>query len=134
MLLDVLESAAPGALKRSAIESLGKVCQAAHQDEGEADSQVVDCLCEIVRGRSDDYRYRKVAARALARSSHPRAVVTLMDCLHDRSSEVRFTAARGLAWLGDAAAIPALTIASATDPDPRVREAASTAIGRLQTE
>lgn len=132
VLFSILDGDHPATLKRSAIESLGKICQAAHQDEREIDVQVIDCLCEVVHLRSDDYRYRKVAARALARSGDPRAVVTLMDCLHDRSGEVRYTAARGLAWLGDAAAIPALTIASATDPDPRVREAASLAIDRLQ--
>jgi HEAT repeat protein len=131
-LLGVLDGPDPGTVKRSAITALGKICGAANRDGDRVDTTVIERLRQVIQVRNDDYRYRKVAARALARSGDVRAVVTLMDCLHDRSSEVRYTAARGLAWLGDPAAIPALTIASATDPDPRVREAASKSILRLQ--
>ena len=131
-LLDVLDGPDPGTLKRAAITSLGKICGAACRQGGEVELRVIERLCEVVRARRDDYRYRKVAARALARSGDVRAVVMLMDCLHDRSSEVRYTAARGLGWLGDPAAIPALVIASTTDPDRRVRKAASQAMARLQ--
>lgn len=131
-LLHVLDGPEPDVVKRSAILSLGKICGAARREGREVDLRVVERLCEVVHTRSDDYRYRKTAVRALAYSEDPRAVVTLMDCLHDRSKAVRYSAARGLAWIGDAAAIPALTIASATDPDRRVREAALQAIQRLQ--
>jgi hypothetical protein len=67
---------------------------------------------------------------ALGKIKSPRAVVPLISCLHDDSSEIRWVAAIALGEIKDPGAITPL-VAALGDPDKYVRYGAAFALTRL---
>jgi hypothetical protein len=84
--------------------------------------------------KSGGERDRIFAVRTLPdrKGDAAQVVPALVEALHDKASDVRWSAAIGLGYFGARAkdAIPALQAAT-TDRDARVREAARVALGRI---
>lgn len=75
---------------------------------------------------------RSGAAFALGFLSDQRAVPDLLDALGDARPEVREAVIASLDLLGDPRAVPALQRVARDDPDPTIREQASTALRNLR--
>jgi HEAT repeat protein len=83
--------------------------------------------------KSTQERDRVAAVRLLPQRHDPRAIPTLIAALKDRDSHVRRSAAIGLGSFGEQAreAIPDLQMLAQKDRDARIREAATTALSRI---
>lgn len=121
-LLDaVMDSEAPYALQRRALEALGPLG---------SDPQIAGLIGE--RYESDDHGLQCSALYAMGRSLQARWLPTLLAELENDDPELRFEAARAAGALGSPDAIPALLEAARSD-DVEVRQAAIAAIGQIGT-
>ena len=95
--------------------------------EKSTDELIVD-----LKSAKEGERLRAVRLLPHRKGDATQVVPALMDALKDRASDVRWSAAIGLGWLGEQArdAIPALQ-AALGDRDARVREAAGVALSRI---
>ncbi len=71
------------------------------------------------------------AAQILGKSAARKAVPALRDRLHDRSEQMRLSAANALGEIGDVRAVRSLIDVSLRDPTPAVRAQAAQALGKL---
>ncbi len=119
------------------LEALGADASALSQPvadvlEGFGEAAVPMLLNLLQSSRAEAQRYW--AARILATSRDPRAVVLLIGALKDRSDKVRAEAGRSLGKIGARRAVQPLTDALMGDPVAMVREEAARALGAIADE
>ncbi len=82
--------------------------------------------------RSENPVVREDWAAEAAKHTEPEVVEALVAVLGDSSDRVRLAAVASLAQINDKAAIPALIQRIREDHNPKVREAAADALGRMR--
>lgn len=115
----VIDSAAPYAVQRRALESLGPYG---------ADPEISSLISEALN--SGDHGLQCSALYAMGRSHDSRWLPTILAQLESDDPEIRFEAARAAGLLGSADALPVL-LQAARDEDPEVRHTAVGAIGQI---
>jgi HEAT repeat protein len=115
----VIDAAAPYAVRRRALESLGPYA---------ADPEVSSLISEAFE--SEDHGLQCSALYAMGRSQDSRWLPTILTELESEDPEIRFEAARAAGLLGSADALPVLLQAS-RDEDAEVRHTAIGAIGQI---
>jgi len=119
-LLDLLDSDVWPDLKLCTLTALGRV----------GDPRAVEPLIQILHTHSD-FRHRREAARALARTDHESVLPTLVLALSDRYRDVRYAVALALGHLDDSRAIQPLQMAYLHERVTRVRVGIERALARL---
>jgi HEAT repeat protein len=115
----VIDAAAPYAVQRRALESLGPYA---------ADPEISALITEAFD--SEDHGLQCSALYAMGRSQDSRWLPTILAELESEDPEIRFEAARAAGLLGSADALPVL-LQAARDEDPEVRHTAIGAIGQI---
>ena len=83
--------------------------------------------------RDDRVAIRCRAAHFLGYFAGTRSVSALIEALSDPNGEVRETALRSLAWIGDPDAVPAVAATALSDPSAAVRRTAAFQLGRIRS-
>ena len=83
--------------------------------------------------RDDRVAIRCRAAHFLGYFAGARSVSALIEALNDPNGEVRETALRSLAWIGDPDAVPAVAATALSDPSVAVRRTAAFQLGRIRS-
>ncbi len=115
----VIDAAAPYAVQRRALESLGPYA---------ADPGIMALISEAFD--SEDHGLRCSALYAMGRSQDSRWLPTILAELESEDPEIRFEAVRAAGLLGSADALPVL-LQAARDEDSEVRHTAIGAIGQI---
>jgi HEAT repeat protein len=115
----VNDEAAPYAIRRRALESLGPYA---------ADPEISSLISEAFD--SEDHGLQCSALYAMGRSQDSRWLPTILTQLESEDPEIRFEAARAAGLLGSADALPVL-LQAARDEDAEVRHTAIGAIGQI---
>jgi HEAT repeat protein len=115
----VIDTAAPYAIRRRALESLGPYA---------ADPEIASLISEAFD--SGDHGLQCSALYAMGRSQEPRWLSTILTQLESEDPEIRFEAARAAGLLGSADALQVL-LQAARDEDAEVRHTAIGAIGQI---
>jgi len=115
----VIDAAAPYAVQRRALESLGPYG---------ADPEISSLISEAFD--SEDHGLQCSALYAMGRSHDSRWLPTILAQLESEDPEIRFEAARAAGLLGSADALPVL-LQAARDEDAEVRHTAIGAIGQI---
>jgi len=113
------DEAAPYAVRRRALESLGPFA---------ADAEVAEAISDGFD--SGDHGLQCSAVHAMGLSHDPRWLPAILNELENDDPELRFEAARAAGLLGSTDALP-LLLDAARDDDAEVRHAAIGAIGQI---
>ena len=108
-------------VRQEAIHSIGRM---------PAEDELVDALVEVLEDPESELNIS--AARALGRIGSPRAIPALRRTLHSDYRPLEANSARSLALLSDTESIPHFQEKLGQEPNPRLRLAYVSALGKLR--
>ena len=110
-------------VRQEAIHSIGRL---------PAEDELVDALIRVLEDPESELNIS--AARALGRIGSPRAIPALRRTLFSGYRPLEANSARSLALLGDSQSIPHFLVKLEQEPNPRLRLAYVSALGKLRVE
>jgi HEAT repeat protein len=108
-------------VRQEAIHSIGRM---------PAEDELVDALIGVLEDPESELNIS--AARALGRIGSPRAIPALRRTLHSAYRPLEANSARSLALLDDSQSIPDFLVKLEQEPNPRLRLAYVSALGKLR--